>query len=49
MRHHIQGDTGVEEGDEQMKDLTLGTPHAYSAAASAHSPPGPRLRVIALE
>ena len=23
MRHHIQGDKGVEEGDEQMKDLTL--------------------------
>ena len=27
MRHHIQGDKGVEEGDERMKDLTLG-PHA---------------------
>ena len=26
MRHHILGDKGVEEGDEQMKDLTLGPP-----------------------
>ena len=24
MRHHILGDKGVEAGDEQMKDLTLG-------------------------
>ena len=23
MRHHIQRDKGVAEGDEQMKDLTL--------------------------
>ena len=33
---------GVEAGDEQMKDLTLGTPHANSPAASACCPLGRR-------
>ena len=31
MRHHILGDKGVEEGDEQMKDLTLGPPLEVSS------------------
>jgi len=38
MRHHILGDKGVEEGDEQMKDLTLDPPLRRRNAPSKISP-----------